>query len=161
MQRLFALVLALFLWFGFVTPQPAQAYNLTPCSENPAFAQRAKDSVSKTAPQRFDFYAKSGVLCGEDGLPHLIVDGNLAHLGEFVIPGVLFLLITGWIGWAGRSYLQAVKKSGNAEEKEIIIDVPLAIKCMIAAGFWPLLALKEFASGELTEADNKITVSPR
>ncbi len=161
MQRLFALVLALFLWFGFVTPEPAHAYNLTPCSENSAFAQRAKDSVSKTAAQRFDFYAKSGVLCGEDGLPHLIVDGNLGHLGEFVIPGVLFLLITGWIGWAGRSYLQAAKKAGNAEEKEIIIDVPLAIKCMIAAGFWPLLALKELASGELTEADNKITVSPR
>jgi photosystem I subunit 3 len=160
MQRLFALVLAVFLWVGFA-PQPAHAYNLTPCSENAAFAQRAKDSVSKTAAQRFDFYAKSGVLCGEDGLPHLVVDGNLAHAGEFLIPGALFLLIAGWIGWAGRSYLQAIKKAGSPEDKEIIIDVPLAVRCMISAAFWPLLAFKEFVSGELTEADSKITVSPR
>jgi photosystem I subunit III len=161
MQRLFALVLVISLWFGFVAPEPAQAYNLVPCSESAAFAQRAKDSVSATAPQRFDFYAKSGLLCGDDGLPHLIVDGNLAHAGEFLIPSVLFLLITGWIGWAGRSYLQATKKAGDPEGKEIIIDVPLAVKCMIGAAFWPLLAVKELLSGELTEADDRIPVSPR
>jgi photosystem I subunit III len=160
MQRLFALVLVISLWFGFVAP-PAHAYNLTPCSESAAFAQRAKDSVSATAPQRFDFYAKSGLLCGEDGLPHLIVDGSLSHAGEFLIPSVLFLLITGWIGWAGRTYLQAVKKGSSPETDEIIINVPLAIKCMIGGAFWPLLAVKELTSGELTETDDKITVSPR
>ncbi len=162
MQRLFALVLVVSLWFGFVAPEPAHAYNLVPCSESAAFAQRAKDSVSATAPQRFDFYAKSGLLCGQDdGLPHLIVDGSLSHAGEFLIPSILFLLITGWIGWAGRTYLQAIKKDSNPEEKEIIIDVPLAIKCMIGGAFWPLLAVKELLSGELTESDDKITVSPR
>jgi hypothetical protein len=25
---------------------------------------------------------------------------------EFVIPGVLFLYITGWIGWVGRKYVR-------------------------------------------------------
>jgi photosystem I subunit III len=160
MQRLFALVLTIFLWFGFVAPQPAHAYNLTRCGDNPVFQERMQNSTSASAARRAELY--SNLLCGkDDGLPHLIVDGNLAHIGEFTIPGILFLLITGWIGWAGRSYIQAAKKSGNPEEKEIIIDVPLAIKCMLGAALWPLLAFKELASGELTEANNKITVSPR
>jgi photosystem I subunit III len=162
MRRLFALIISVVLWVGLVLPtQPAHAFNLVPCSESAAFAQRAKTSVSPTAAQRFDFYAKSGVLCGEEGLPHLIVDGSLSHAGEFLIPSVLFLFITGWIGWAGRSYVIAARKSGNPEEKEIIIDVPLAIKCSLAGATWPLLALKEFTTGELVANDNDITVSPR
>jgi len=161
MRRLFALMIAVTLWFGFTPSQPAYAFNLTPCSESAAFAQRAKDSVSSTAARRFDAYAKSGVLCGEDGLPHLIVDGSLAHAGEFLIPSILFLYIAGWIGWVGRAYIQAAKKSGSPEEKEIIIDVPLAIKFALSGFAWPLMALKEFTTGELTAKDNEITVSPR
>lgn len=160
MQRLFALVLTIFLWFGFVAPQPAHAYNLTRCGDNPVFQERMASSTSASAARRAELYAD--LLCGkDDGLPHLIVDGNLAHVGEFTIPGILFLLITGWIGWAGRSYIQVVKKLGNPEEQEIVINVPLAIKCMLGAALWPLLALKELTSGELTEADDKIPVSPR
>ncbi|MBW4537792.1 MAG: Photosystem I reaction center subunit III [Myxacorys chilensis ATA2-1-KO14] len=167
MQRLFALVLVFSLWFGFAAPQPAQAYNLVPCNESTAFAQRARDSVNQNAARRYEMYSRANLLCGkDDGLPHLIVDGNLAHLGEFTIPGILFLLLTGWIGWAGRSYIQAVKKSGNAEDQEIIINVPLAIKCLLGAVLWPLLAIKELTSGELvvgkiTNADTGIPVSPR
>jgi len=159
MQRLFALVLVLFLGLGFVNPQPAHAYNLTPCSENPVFAQRIKDSANAGAARRFELYSQSGLLCGkDDGLPHLITDGNLRHVGEFTIPGILFLLIAGWIGWAGRSYIQAAKKSDKPEEKEIIIDVPLAIRCMLSAALWPLLAVKEFLSGELVERDDRVPV---
>jgi len=161
MRRLFALILAVTLWFGFAPNQSAEAFNLTPCSESAAFAQRAKSSVSPTAPQRYEFYAKAGLLCGEDGLPHLIVDGSLNHAGEFLIPSILFLYIAGWIGWAGRSYLQAAKKSGSPEEKEIIIDVPTALKCSFSGFAWPLLALKEFTTGELTAKDTEIPVSPR
>ncbi len=161
MRRLFALILAVTLWFGFAPTKPAEAANLVPCSESAAFAQRAKSSVSATAAQRFDFYAKSGLLCGEEGLPHLIVDGSLSHAGEFLIPSVLFLYIAGWIGWVGRSYLQAAKKSGSPEEKEIIIDVPLAVQKALTGFAWPLAALKELTTGELTEADDKIPVSPR
>ncbi len=161
MQRLFALILAITLWFGFTPSQPAHAFNLTPCSENAAFAQRAKTSVSPTAPQRFDFYAKSGLLCGEDGLPHLIVDGSLKHAGEFLIPSILFLYIAGWIGWVGRAYIQAVKKTDSPELNEVVIDVPLAVKISLSGFAWPLMALKEFTTGELTAKDNEITVSPR
>jgi photosystem I subunit 3 len=161
MRRLFALILAITLWFGFAPAQPAHAYNLTPCSENAAFAQRAKTSVSATAATRYDFYAKSGLLCGEDGLPHLIVDGSLSHAGEFLIPSVLFLYIAGWIGWVGRTYLQTIKKGGSPEEKEIIIDVPLAVKTSVTGFAWPLLALKELTTGELTAKDNEIPISPR
>jgi photosystem I subunit 3 len=162
MRRILAVVLAISLWFTFV-PQ-AEAYNLTPCSETPAFQARAKNARPTTADPnsgkaRFERYSQA--LCGPEGLPHLIVDGSLSRAGDFLIPSVLFLYIAGWIGWAGRSYLQAAKKSGNAEEKEIIIDVPTAVKFMIAAFAWPLMALKEATTGEMFAKDNEITVSPR
>ncbi|MBC7971681.1 MAG: Photosystem I reaction center subunit III [Verrucomicrobia bacterium] len=161
MQRLFALVLVVMLWFGFVFIPPANASNLTPCKDSAAFAQRAKDSVSATAKQRFDFYANSGVLCGEEGLPHLVVDPTPAHAGEFLIPSILFLYIAGWIGWVGRAYLQAIKKGSSPEQDEIIINVPLALKYAISGFAWPLAAIKEFTTGELTAKDDEITVSVR
>ncbi|PSB24338.1 Photosystem I reaction center subunit III [Stenomitos frigidus] len=161
MQRLFALVLVVMLWFGFVSIPPASASNLTPCKDSAAFAQRAKDSISATAKQRFDFYANSGVLCGEEGLPHLVVDPTAAHAGEFAIPSILFLYIAGWIGWVGRAYLQAIKKGSNPEQDEIIINVPLALKFALSGFAWPLAAIKEFTTGELTAKDDEITVSVR
>ncbi|HEY9615358.1 MAG TPA: Photosystem I reaction center subunit III [Microcoleaceae cyanobacterium] len=161
MRRLFALILAITLWFGFAATPPAYASHLTPCSQSAAFAQRAKASKNSTAAQRFDLYAKSGVLCGEDGLPHLIVDGTLPHAGEFLIPSILFLYIAGWIGWAGRSYLQANKKSGSPEMGEVIINVPTAITCMLTGFAWPLAALGELTTGKLTANDNEIPISPR
>lgn len=161
MRRLFALILVISLWIGFAPPS-ASADVLVPCSDSPAFAQRAKNSKSATAPQRFEFYAKSGVLCGKnDGLPHLIVDGSLSHAGEFLIPSILFLYIAGWIGWVGRAYLQAVKKKDNPEENEIIIDVPLAVKYALTGFTWPLAAIKELTTGELTAKDDEIPVSVR
>ncbi|MGF1491580.1 MAG: Photosystem I reaction center subunit III [Microcoleaceae cyanobacterium] len=162
MRRLLALVLAVGIWACCIPT--ASAYNLTPCSESAAFQQRAKNSVATSVyPEktqaRFDLYSQA--LCGEDGLPHLIVDGNLAHAGEFLIPSILFLYIAGWIGWAGRAYIQSVKSDKNPRDKEIIIDVPAAIKFMIGAFAWPVLALKEMTSGEMFAKDNEITVSPR
>jgi len=156
MRRLFALILAVMLWVGFAPIAPAHAYNLTPCKDTPAYQQRAAASAAKA---RFEAY--STLLCGEEGLPHLIADGNLAHVGEFTIPGVLFLYIAGWIGWVGRSYLIAARKSANPEEKEIIIDLPLAVQCVFTGPLWPLLALKEFTTGELTAKDSEMSVSPR
>ena len=103
----------------------------------------------------------SKALCGADGLPHLIVDGRWSHAGDFIIPGIAFLYITGCIGWAGRGYLQAVASRKDATMHEIQIDVPLALKSTIAAASWPIAAFSEFASGKLTESDSKITVSPR
>jgi photosystem I subunit 3 len=166
MRRLFALALVICLWFGFAPPASASlagdnVAGLVPCGESAAFQQRAKNATTEAAKARFDFYANSSLLCGEDGLPHLIVDGDLAHMGEFLIPSILFLYIAGWIGWAGRSYLIAVRGEKNAEEKEIIIDVPLALKCSLAGATWPLVAFKDIASGAMFAKDDEITVSPR
>lgn len=160
MRKLLALMLAVCLWFSFAPIASADSYaNLTPCSENAAFLDRAEFAATDQAKARFERYSQA--LCGEDGLPHLIVDGNLAHAGEFLIPGILFLYIAGYIGWAGRSYLQAIKKGKNPEEKEIIIDIPLAISCSLGAAAWPAAALGQMTSGAMFAKDDEITVSPR
>lgn len=159
MRKILALLLAVCLWFSFAPIASADYANLTPCGDNAAFIRRAKSATTPQAKARFEQY--SSLLCGEEGLPHLIVDGNLAHAGEFLIPSVLFLYIAGYIGWAGRSYLQAIKKDGKAEEKEIIIDVPLAISCSLGAAAWPIAAFGQMTSGAMFAKDDEITVSPR
>lgn len=159
MRRLFALILGIFLALSVIPAAPADAAILTPCKDSPAFQQRMKSSSSATAQRRAEAYGS--LLCGEEGLPHLVVDPDAAHAGEFAIPGVLFLYIAGWIGWAGRSYLQAIKKGDNPEQKEIIIDLPLAIKSSLAGAAWPLAAVQEFLSGKLTAKDDEIPVSVR
>ena len=162
MRRLFAAILVVSLWISFVPV--ASAYNLVPCKDSPAFKELAKNARSTngdpaSAKARFDRYSEA--LCGPEGYPHLIVDGNLSYAGDFLIPSVLFLYIAGWIGWVGRSYLQAAKKSDSPEEKEIIIDVPMAVKFMLGGFLWPLAALKEITTGEMFAKDDEITVSPR
>jgi photosystem I subunit 3 len=160
MRRLFALILAIVLWFGFLPSSSANATILTRCKDTPAFQQRAENAVGDKAKARFELYGNQ-LLCGEEGLPHLIPDVGRGNENQFVIPGVLFLYIAGWIGWVGRAYLIAARKSSNPEEKEIIIDIPLAIKSVAQGPLWPLLAVKELTSGELTAKDNEIPVSPR
>ncbi len=165
MRRLFALILVVGLWFNFAPQAFALGADLVPCSESPAFQERAQSAANTTSdPQsgekRFERYAQA--LCGPEGLPHLIVDGSLDHAGDFLIPGIIFLYVAGWIGWVGRAYLQAVKKLGSGNEmKEVMIDVSLALPIMLSGFTWPVAALKELLSGELTAADDEITVSPR
>lgn len=164
MRRLLALILVLTLWFNFAPPASADFANLTPCSESAAFNQKAKSFRNTTDdPQSGQKRAASyaSALCGPEGYPHLIVDGRFSHAGDFIIPSVLFLFITGWIGWAGRAYLIAIRNGKDAETKEIIIDVPLATQKMIQAAAWPLLALQEYLSGQLTAKDSEIPTSPR
>jgi photosystem I subunit 3 len=163
MRRLLAAVLAISLWLCIVPT--ASAYNLVPCSESAAFQERAEYARPTTGDpdsgaKRFERYSQA--LCGvDDGLPHLIVDGSLGRAGDFLIPSVLFLYIAGLIGWVGLSYFQAAKAGKNPEEKEIIIDVPAAVKFMIGGFIWPLAALKEITTGEMFAKDDEITVSPR
>lgn len=162
MRRLFALVLVVCLWIGFAPSASADAVSgLVPCSESPAFQQRAQSArTTLTTPEeRFGRYSQA--LCGPEGLPHLVVDGRLDHAGEFLIPGILFLYIAGWIGWVGRAYLQDIKKDARTEEREIIIDVPRALKFMLTGFTWPLAALKELTTGELTAREDEVPVSPR
>lgn len=161
MRRLFALALVICLWIGFAPSASADVAGLTPCGESSAYIARANDARNDAAAKRFEAYASSGVLCGEDGLPHLVVDGRWNHAGEFMIPGLIFLYIAGWIGTVGRAYLNAIKDDKNPEQKEILIDVPLAIKCMTSGFAWPAAAVQEYTSGKLTVSDEEVPVSPR
>nr|YP_010443918.1 photosystem I subunit III [Chattonella marina]UTE94805.1 photosystem I subunit III [Chattonella marina] len=157
---------------------------LVPCADSPAFSKKLTTSVTKLqnrlkkyeagsppalaleqqierTKQRFDRYSKSGLLCGKDGLPHLIADGRWDHAAEFTIPGLMFLYIAGWIGWVGRKYLRTMSTESNPTEKEIIIDVPVALTIMASGFSWPLSAWQEFTSGDLLASKEEITVSPR
>ena len=176
---LFAVLLAL-------TPNQASADigGLTKCSESPAFAKRLKTSVKKLEQRmsqyeadsppalalkqqidrteaRFDKYSRSELLCGTDGLPHLIADGRWSHAAEFIIPGFGFIYISGWIGYVGRKYLRAVSTTSNPSESEIIINVPLALKIMTTGYIWPISAWQELISGDLVASKDEVTVSPR
>lgn len=164
MRRLLALFFAVTLWFSCVPTASADVAGLVPCKESKAFQQRAKaakDTVGdpKSGEDRFARY--SDYLCGPEGLPHLVADGSLSHADEFVIPGLIFLYIAGWIGWVGRAYLISIKKESNPELKEVLIDVPRALAFMLSGFTWPLAAIKELLSGELTAKEEEIPVSPR
>ncbi|CAL8412482.1 unnamed protein product [Dictyota dichotoma] len=162
----------------------ADVAGLVKCSESAAFTKRLDGSVKKLegrlkkyepnsppslaltqqierTKNRFDRYSKSELLCGKDGLPHLITDGRFDHAAEFVLPGILFLYISGWIGWVGRAYLNKVSTTANPMEKEIIIDVPMALKIMSSGFIWPVSAWQEFKSGDFLASSSEITVSPR
>jgi photosystem I subunit III len=159
MRRLFAVLISALLLFGFAPVAKADVAGLTPCSESARFQQRAATASTPQAKARFEMYSQA--VCGADGLPHLIVDGRLSHAGDFIIPGIAFLYIAGCIGWAGRTYLIAIRGAKDAAMKEIQIDLALAFKSTLAAATWPIAAFGEFTSGKLLEADNKVTVSPR
>jgi len=159
MRRLFAVLISAFLFFGFASTAQADVAGLTPCSQSARFQQRASQATTAQAKARFAAYGQA--VCGDDGLPHLIVDGRWSHAGDFLIPSIAFLYITGTIGWAGRSYLMAIRGSKDATTREIQIDLPLAFKSTLGAATWPLAAFKELTSGKLLEDDAKVTVSPR
>ena len=162
-------------------PAVADIAGLTPCKESKAFAKREQQSLKKlesslklnapdSAPalaikatmektkRRFDNYGKQGLLCGSDGLPHLIVSGDQRHWGEFITPGILFLYIAGWIGWVGRSYLIAIRDEKKPTQKEIIIDVPLALSLLFRGFIWPVAAYRELVNGDLVVDDADVTV---
>ena len=181
--NLLALLFAILLSF---TPTQALADigGLTKCSDSPAFAKRLKTSVKKLEQRmsqyeadsppalalqqqidrtkaRFDKYGRSPLLCGTDGLPHLIADGDWSHAAEFILPGFGFVYISGWIGYVGRKYVRAVSTTKNPAESEIIINVPLALKIMTTGYIWPISAWQELISGDLIAPKDEVTVSPR
>ena len=162
----------------------ADVGGLTKCSDSPVFEKRLKASVKKLEQRmskyennsppalalqqqidltkvRFDKYNNSNLLCGTDGLPHLIADGRWNHAAEFILPGFGFIYISGWIGWVGRKYLRAVNTIKNPSESEIIINVPLALIIMTTGYIWPISAWQELISNELIAPKDEITVSPR
>lgn len=157
---------------------------LTPCKESPAFQKRLTSSVKKlenrlslyekdtkeysalmnkieSTKMRFEKYGKQNILCGKEGLPRIIASGQWNHANDFTIPGLLFIYITGWIGWVGRKYLQWAASSENSFENEIIINIPVSLSIANSGFLWPLDAWKELTSGKLLAAKDDITVSPR
>lgn len=185
-MKRFNLITLLFLVLIAFTPDQALAEigGLTKCSDSPAFTKRLNSSVKKLEQRkslyeadsppalaleqqidqtkaRFDKYSRSDLLCGTDGLPHLVADGRWNHAAEFIIPGFGFIYISGWIGWVGRKYIRAVSTTKNPAESEIIINVPLALKIMTTGYIWPISAWQELISGELVAPKDEVTVSPR
>lgn len=185
MKRL-NLINLVFIALLIFSPKPALAEigGLTKCSESPAFQKRLKASIKKLEQRlskyeknsppalalqqqmdltqaRFDKYSRSSLLCGADGLPHLVADGRWSHAAEFILPGFGFIYISGWIGWVGRKYLRAISTTKNPSESEIIINVPLALKIMTTGFIWPVSAWQELVSNELISPKDRITVSPR
>jgi photosystem I subunit 3 len=185
-MKRFNLITLLFL--ALLTFAPNQAFadigGLTKCSESPAFTKRLNTSVKKLEQRmskyeadsppalalkqqidrtkaRFDKYSRSELLCGTDGLPHLIADGRWSHAAEFILPGFGFIYISGWIGWVGRKYVRAVSTTKNPAESEIIINVPLALKIMTTGYIWPISAWQELISGDLVAPKDEVSVSPR
>jgi photosystem I subunit 3 len=173
---------------GLFTIEPKQAdaafAALTPCKESAPFKKRLASSVKKLenrlklyTPEskeadflvkeikqtkgRFARYGSTNLLCGKEGLPRIIATGQWDHANEFIIPGLIFLYITGWIGWVGRKYVRYASTTSNAFENEIIINVPIALKIMNSGFLWPIDAWKEFTTGDLLASDDDITVSPR
>jgi photosystem I subunit 3 len=184
MKRWFVLFLTFITVSTTPTVATADVSGLIPCKDSSVFKRRLDGSVKKLTSRlsnyeegtpaylalqtqidktkdRFDKYGKQGLLCGADGLPHLIADGRWSHAGEFILPGIGFLYTAGWIGWSGRSYLQYSKATDKPNENEIIINVPIAIGMMSAAFLWPIAAWNELISGKLLTPSDEITVSPR
>ena len=173
-----------FLVLGTPNQAFAEIGGLTKCSESAAFKNGLNKSVKKLEQRlskyesgspaalaleqqiertkaRFDKYSRSKLLCGADGYPHLIADGDWSHAEEFIFPGFGFIYISGWIGWVGRKYLRAVSTTKNPAESEIIINVPLALKIMTTGYIWPISAWQELISKELVVPDDQVTISPR
>jgi photosystem I subunit III len=159
MKKLLAVFLALAIWLSITPMASANHKQLLPCNESQAFLAR-----SQSAPNNYYFvkpnesYSKY-LLCGEDGLPHLAI--SLDNAVDVAIPFAIFLYFAGFIGWSGRSYLRAANATSDPEQKEIFIDLPLAIISFSKGLLWPLLAIQELVSGDLTVKDDRISISPR
>lgn len=160
MRKLLALCFMSLIWFSIIPAALAMNTTLVPCKESPVFMERMKNSPDTYYFDKpFRAYS-SELLCGEDGLPHLPLDRPSRAI-DIAIPFAIFFYFAGFVGWSGRAYLISSKKSANPEQLEIFIDLPLAIQSLVQGLLWPLLAIKEFLSGELTVADDQIPVSPR
>ncbi|KAL9139445.1 Photosystem I psaF [Amphidinium carterae] len=149
--------------------------HMEPCGTNKKFQKRIKDEAFKLK-KRQDKYAKGsaayagvqevidqakdtakayeGRWCGKkDGLPRVIATGEITR-GGIVTPALMFLYTTGWIGYAGRSYLLRTKDAA----KEIKIDVPLALTCMTSAFAWPVYSWQDITNGRFVAKDTEIRV---
>jgi photosystem I subunit 3 len=184
-SRIFSFLIFTLSFLVFTNQQAnADFNNLISCKESPAFDKRLNAEVKKlenrlklytpeskeakfliheveATKARFERYGNSNLLCGKEGLPRIIATGQWDHANEFVIPGLLFLYITGWIGWVGRKYLAYASKTENPFENEIILNVPVALSISTSGFLWPIEAWNELKSSKLLASDDDVTISPR
>ncbi len=183
MRRLFAILISAFLVVGFASTANAAAgpalnadradttftaAALSQCSENARFQERASAASTPQEIARFERYGK--VLCGDEGLPHLIIGPTIEPFGaafmrgsegNVLIPAHIFVGVCGIIGWAGREYLIAARASKDAADKEIFIDSDLLSSALIKGAQWPFQANTQGrAAGQLREDNKNITTSP-
>lgn len=143
-------------WDGFASP----------CGENKKFKKKNKDRIqsaekrmSKIAPgtvvhtwwkerverfQRMETNWANRWCDKQTGLP-IVLTTFTNERGAIWVPSAIFLYTAGWIGWAGRSYLQRTQDA----QKEIFIDVPLAVMCMASGFSWPVTAWQEIVDGKM------------
>ena len=88
-----------------------------------------------------------------------LANGKWDSVWELTIPALMFIYIAGCIGWAGRKYLITVRDRKDAAMAEIMIDVKLAIRCILTSAIWPVEAHYEATNNKMTEP--YVTVSPR
>ena len=88
-----------------------------------------------------------------------LANGKWDSVWELTIPAMMFIYIAGCIGWAGRKYLIVVRERKDAAMAEIILDVKLAIRCILTSAVWPAEAHFEATKGKRLETN--VTVSPR
>jgi photosystem I subunit 3 len=108
---------------------------------------------------RFEKY--KNLNCGSDGLPHIAL-GSASR--QVIAPGLLFLYISGWIGWVGRKYVQYTNSIPDPSERpfaEIIINVPKALKIMSEGYKWPIDLATELRTNKFFIPDDEIRTSPR
>ncbi|MGV2831920.1 Photosystem I reaction center subunit III [Myxosarcina sp. GI1(2024)] len=158
MRKLFTLILILSIWFA-VVPTASANDLLVKCKDSPAYQERVANYPNNYYFNQPDRAYAEYLPCGTDGLPHLVI--SFRNTIDIAIAFGIFFYITGFIGWSGRSYLQAINEKKSPQESEIFIDLPLSIKSLAQGLVWPTLAVKELLSGELTAKDNEIPVSPR
>jgi photosystem I subunit III len=158
MKKILALILTIALWFTAAPTASADGF-LVKCKDSPAYTERVASYPDNYYFNEPDRAYSEYLSCGEDGLPHLVI--SLNRTVDIAIAFSIFFYIAGFIGWSGRAYLQKISQQKFQEQSEIFIDLAQAIPSLIQGLLWPLLAVKELTSGELTAQDNEISVSPR
>lgn len=158
MKKLLPLILALVLWFAAAPTATADGI-LVKCKDSPAFQERVANYPDNYYFNEPDRAYGEYLTCGEDGLPHLVI--NLKNSLDIALAFSLFFYIAGFIGWSGRSYLIAISKEKSQEQSEIFISLAEAIPALVKGLLWPMLAVKQTLSGELTARNDEISVSPR
>lgn len=159
MKKLLPFILAIAIWFVAVPDASADGI-LVRCKDSPAYQERVANYPNNYYFNEPDRAYGEYLTCGEaDGLPHLVISWRNSL--DIALAFGLFFYIAGFIGWSGRSYLIANSQEKSQEQSEIFISLPIAIKAMSKGLLWPILAVKQTFSGELTADKNEISVSPR